>query len=379
MEQPAAMSSFQFHAASLLVALAGACSASAEPSPSFSPAPATPNQDGSVQISARGQPYVAARPVALEDATPVVRAPARVAFRDGAVSQINLPVPGRVVAVHVKTGDRVAAGDPLITLSSPEAAAARASLAAAQAEAEASKKELARQEQMAASGVGIESERVAAQARMRQIEAELARAQTTAGILGGGGGSTIVLRAPIAGTVIARHATVGSVAQPGGDPLIELGNPSALWVIADVFERELVQVQEGAEADIELSTEGRSVPGRVVTVGSAVSGSTRTAPVYISVDGAAGAASLRAGMFARAAIKTPAGRSIVLPAEAVLVKHGKQTIVYLDAGGGRYAPREVTVGRSVDGKVQVISGLRPGEKVVVKGALLLDGAAEQLL
>src|SRR4029079_11962909 len=99
-------------------------------------------------------------PVAREVPAPVVRAPARIAFRDGALSQINLPVPGRVTAVHVKTGDKVKAGDPLITVTSPEAAAARASFAAAQAEAEAARKEVARQEQMATSGVGIESDRV---------------------------------------------------------------------------------------------------------------------------------------------------------------------------------------------------------------------------
>ncbi|HWU86418.1 MAG TPA: efflux RND transporter periplasmic adaptor subunit [Kofleriaceae bacterium] len=371
------MSFCQFHTAALAVTFATACSASAESTPSFSPALAAPDRDGTVQVSERALPYVVSRPVALEDATPVVRVPARVAFRDGAVSQINLPVPGRVVAVHVKTGDRVAAGDPLITLSSPEAAAARAALTTAQADHDASAAEVARQDRMAAGGVGIESEHAAARARLRQVEAELARAQTTAALLGGAAGPTVVLRAPIAGTVIARRATVGSVAQPGGEPLIELGDPAALWVVAEVFERDLVQVHEGSEVDVELSAEGRAVPGHVVTVGSALTGSMRTAPVYIALDGTA--PSLRAGMFGRAAIKTPAGRSIVLPAEAVLIEGGKRSIVYLDQGGGRFAAREVTVGRSVDGKVQVIAGLRAGDKVVVKGALLLNGAAEQLL
>jgi cobalt-zinc-cadmium efflux system membrane fusion protein len=307
-----------------------------------------------------------------------VRAPARIAFRDGAVSQINLPISGRVTAVHVKTGDKVKAGDPLLTLSSPDAAAARASLAAASAEHEAAKKELARQDQMATTGVGIESERVAAQAKLRQVEAELARAQTTSGMLGGGGGSTIVLRAPIDGTVITRRATVGSVAQPGGDPLIEIGNPTALWVVADVFERDLVQVHEGSDVDVELSTDDKPVHGRVATVGSALTGSMRTAPVYIALDDNA-SKDLRAGMFARATIKAAAGQSIVLPAEAVLIKDGKKYIVYVKQPNEHFAPREVTVGRSVDGTVQVLTGLQPGEQVVVKGALLIDGAAEQLL
>jgi cobalt-zinc-cadmium efflux system membrane fusion protein len=366
---------FQMRAALLCFA---ACSASAEGEPSFSPPPAVTNSDSSVVVGQKSRTYVATQAVAYEASASVVRAPARIAFRDGAVSQINMPVPGRVTAVHVNTGDRVKAGDALITLSSPEAAAARAALAAATAEHDAATKEVARQDQMASSGVGIESERVSAQAKARQSDAELARAQTTAGILGGGGGSTVVLRAPIDGTVITRRATVGSVAESGGEPLIEIGNPSSLWVVADVFERDLVQVHAGAEVDVDVSTDAKPIHGRVASVGSALTGSSRTAPVYIALDDEAHD-SIRAGMFARATIKAPAGQSIVLPAEAVLVKNGKRYIVYVKQGADHFVPREVAVGRSVDGRVQVLTGLSPGDQVVIKGALLIDGAAEQLL
>src|SRR5204863_8540074 len=120
----------------------------------------------------------------------------RMAFRDGAFSQVNLPFAGPVPAVYVKTGDRVKIGAALVAISSPDAAAARAQLAAAAAEHDAATHEFARQDAMATSGVGVESERVAVQAKLRQSEAELARAQTTVAILGGGGGSTVVLRAP---------------------------------------------------------------------------------------------------------------------------------------------------------------------------------------
>jgi cobalt-zinc-cadmium efflux system membrane fusion protein len=361
----------------MLVCLS-ACSGKAESQTTFSPPPSAATQDKTVQISEHSRPYIATSPVALESAAGVVRAPAKVAFRDGAVSQINLPVPGRVTQVHVKTGDRVKAGDPLMTLLSPEAAATRASLSAALAEHDAAKKELERQDQMAKQGVGIESERVAAEARLRQIEAELARAQTTSGMLGGGGGSTIVLRAPIDGTVISRRATVGTVAEPGGDPLIEIGNPNSLWVVAEVFERDLTQVHEGADVDVELSTDDKPVHGRVATVGTALTGSLRTAPVYVALDEGM-MDKIRSGMFARATIKAAVGQSIVLPAESVLIKDGKIFEVFVKTQADRYTPREVTVGRSIDGKVEVLTGLKPGEEVVTKGALLLDSEADQLL
>jgi cobalt-zinc-cadmium efflux system membrane fusion protein len=357
-----------------------ACSPAAGETVAFSPPPSTPRPDGTVRLARESRPYVVTEKVELGAASPVVLAPARIAFRDGAVSQVNLPIAGRVTQVHVKTGDRVRAGDALVTISSPEAAAARAQLAAATAEHDTAVHEVARQDGMAAAGVGVDSERVAAQSRLRQTEAELARARTTAAILGDGDGSTVVLRAPIEGTVIARRATVGGVAQPGGEPLIEIGNPTSLWVVADVFERELAQVQDGAAVDIELPTRPAPAAGRVVSVSSSLTGALRTAPVYIAFDDLAGAgAGVRAGMFARAAIKAPPGKTIVLPAESVLIEDGKTFVVYVRTGEDLFVARKVEVGRSINGRVEILSGLAPGEQVVTRGALLLDGAAEQLL
>jgi cobalt-zinc-cadmium efflux system membrane fusion protein len=375
----------------MVLAACSACAAcssgAAGETVAFSPPTSTARPDGSVRLARQSRPYVSTQKVAFGAAAPVVLAPARVAFRDGAVSQVNLPIAGRVSEIHVATGDRVRPGDPLITIASPEAAATRAQLATAAAEHDAAVRETQRQAAMAQSGVGVDSERAAAQSRLRQTEAELARAQTSAAMLGGGTGSSVVLRAAIAGTVIARHATVGAVAQPGGDPLIEIGDPSALWVIAEVFERELAQVHPGAAVDLELPTRNTTVPGHVASVGSALSGALRTAPVYIALDersesrggGNPGGSELRAGMFARAAIKAPGGRSIALPAEAVLIEDGKTYVVYVRTGDDLFVARKVQVGRSIAGMVEITSGIVEGEDVVIKGALLLDGAAEQLL
>src|SRR5262249_49593603 len=141
-----------------------ACSPAAGETVSFSPPTSTQRPDGSVRLSRQSQPYVVTQKVAVGASTPVVNAPARIAFRDGAVSQVNLPITGRITAIHVKTGDRVKPGDALVTISSPEAAAARAQLASATAEHDAAVQETARQDTMARSGVGVDSERVTAQA-----------------------------------------------------------------------------------------------------------------------------------------------------------------------------------------------------------------------
>src|ERR1043165_488715 len=156
-----------------------ACSPAAGENVSFSPPPSTPRPDGTVRLSRRSTPYVVTEKVERGASSPVVLAPARLAFRDGAISQVATPIVGRVAEIHVKAGDRVKPGDALVTISSPDAAAARAQLAAAAAEHDAAVQEIARQDTMAKSGVGVDSERVATRSRLRQTEAELARAQTT--------------------------------------------------------------------------------------------------------------------------------------------------------------------------------------------------------
>jgi cobalt-zinc-cadmium efflux system membrane fusion protein len=114
-----------------------------------------------------------------------------------------------------------------------------------------------------------------------------------------------------------------------------------------------------------------------MSVGQALTGSLRTAPVYIALD--SDDVTVRAGMFARASISLPATDAIVLPAEAVLIEDGVKTIVYVKKAEGQYVARSVEVGPSIGGKVQILSGLVAGDEVVTTGALLLDGAAEQLL
>jgi cobalt-zinc-cadmium efflux system membrane fusion protein len=84
-------------------------------------------------------------------------------------------------------------------------------------------------------------------------------------------------------------------------------------------------------------------------------------------------------MFARADIKAPEATSIVIPSEAVLIEDGKIYVVYVKTGEDLFVARKVELGPSINGKVEVLRGVVEGEQIVVKGALLLDGAAEQLL
>jgi len=229
---------------------------------------------------------------------------------------------------------------------------------------------------MMQAGVGIERERVEAQARLSEAQAEVERAEATAGLIGEGHGATLVMRSPIAGSVLGVRASVGSAVEPGGDPLIEIGDPSATWIVADVPARDVVTVAEGDAAELEFGASPAPLAGRVVSVGSVVSDALRTASVRVVLD--APPPGLRPGTFGRARIKTRV-RATTLPSEAVLIRGGTETVVYVATADDTFERRSVVVGKPIDGRVQVVSGLGPGDRVVVSGALLLDGAAEQLL
>ena len=370
----------------VLALLAAACvygvraATTAPPEPVQRPSAASASEtleDGTVKLSPGSQSFVEVQPVGGVGGGSTVTSPARVDFRDGAVAQVGVPLAGRVVTVHVKVGDYVRQGDALLTLDCPEAASTRAGVQQTQATLHEARATLDRQTRMMAEGVGVERERIAAETRVSELEAELARQQASAAFVGGGTGTSVVVKAPISGTIITRKASPGFTVQPGGDPSVEIGDPSAVWVVADVFERDLQLVKDAARAQVWLESVDGVLDGHVVSVGTVVAAGLRTAPVRIAIEGKGRV--LRPGMFGKVSIDS-ATSNMSLPTEAVLVRDGKESVVFVEMGPLTYARRTVVVAQHVgDGRVQIISGLRPGEKVVVKGALLLDGAADLLL
>ncbi|PYT06419.1 MAG: efflux RND transporter periplasmic adaptor subunit [Acidobacteria bacterium] len=382
---PAAMRNIKLLLGTLLVAapLVGCSVTRGGPSPlSPSDPPSEPYSeraapgDNFVHVPQASLKFLTVEAVEGRENSLTIRVPARAAFRDGALSEVGPPLAGRVVTVRVKSGDHVRIGEPLVTLACPEGATARTALATARASLKEARAALDRETRMIEEGVGTEREKLEAELRFASAQSEVDRAQATSSIIGAGEGAEVVVRSPIAGSVLTIKASSGAAVEPGGEPLVEIGDPSALWIVADVSERELPLVREGTGALVELSSVPALLRARVVSVGTAVSNGLRTAPVRIELEEKP--AGLRPGMFGRVRIES-AAVGPTLPTEAVLIKDGKDSVVYVAKDALTFERRAVVVGQSIEGRVQVISGLSRGERVVVRGALLLDGAAEQLL
>jgi len=333
--------------------------------------------DGTIKLTEAQKKFLAVEEVVASGRDDALALPGRVTFRPQAQFAVGAPIAGRVSAVLVRAGEVVKAGAPLLHIDSADAAAARAALEQAKARLVSAENLHRRQAEMVERGVGLEFERQEAEARLREARAEYARAQQSVSLIGAGQGSRYAVRAPANGTVMAIRAAVGATVSPGGDPLLELGDPTQLLVVAQVPESDLHRVAQGREAEVELPALSTRLPARVESFSPRVDPESRRAQIYLTLAGRA--EGLRPGMLVQVTLHVATADGILVPVTAVLIKEGKRRVVYVEQADGAFRLREVQTGRNQNGSIVILQGLRAGERVVVRGALLLDTQAEQLL
>jgi cobalt-zinc-cadmium efflux system membrane fusion protein len=204
-------------------------------------------------------------------------------------------------------------------------------------------------------------------------EAEAARS-VAAGALkpfaGSEGATGLVLRAPVAGTVIDRDVVLGQLAEPA-KTLFKIGDLSKLWLVAHVFERDAVRVHVGAVGSATFAAlPGKTVEGKIIWIGSQVETTSRTVPVRLEVPNADGV--LRPGMSANVSIPVgeTGGQVVAVPIAAVQ-RVGDSWAVFVPKGPGVFEAKPVGRGRDLGGEVEILSGLAAGTEVVVDGAFLL--------
>jgi len=329
------------------------------------------------EVRAVQKQFLTVEAVAAGQGGEVLALPGRVTFRPQAHAAIGATAAGRVAALMVRPGETVKAGAPLFAIDSADAAGARATLDQATTRLATAESVYKRNVEMTERGVGLQVERQEAEARLKEARAEYERARSAVNLIGAGQGSRITVKAPADGVVMAIRAAVGATVAPGGEALVELGDPSRLQVVAQVLESDLRRVAVGQEAEVELPALATRAAARVETFSPRVDADSRRTEVYLAfvkpVDG------LRAGMLAQVALRVGAGGGLAVPVSAVLIKEGKRRVVYVERPDGTFEARDVKTGTNRDGRVTILHGLEPGERIVVRGALLLDTQAEQLL
>jgi len=299
--------------------------------------------------SVRVQPIVSKAHLATEEVVGTVRAKLH--------ATLEAKVAGRIEQMPVVAGQAVKAGELIAVLDVREI---QAKLDQAKAMLDQAKRDHDRFAVLLQQKAVTQAEYDGMDARFRVAEGSVLEAETMMGYAR--------VTAPFDGVVSRKFADVGDLATPGR-PLVEIEDPKALRLEADIPEALIGHVQPGAKLAIRISTVKEAIEGMVSEISPAADPNSRTFRVKFELPDAPG---LRLGLFGRVAI--PLGEVALprVPASA-LVQRGQMEMVFIVADQ-KAQMRLVKSGKHYDDEVELVSGVDPGEQVVVEGAaILLDG------
>ncbi|MDR3298659.1 MAG: efflux RND transporter periplasmic adaptor subunit, partial [Candidatus Accumulibacter sp.] len=292
-----------------------------------------------------------------------VRAVGRVEPDERRVYAISPKFEGYIERLHVNvTGQPVSKGQPLFEVYSPELVSA--------------------QREYAIAAQGVETLRDAGeqvQASMRQLaESSLLRLknwdisaeQIKSLARSGAAKRTLTFRSPVAGVVTEKKALQGMRFMPG-EELYQVADLSSVWVVADVFEQDIGLVTAGASAKVHVNAYPDKVfEGKVSYVYPTLNDATRTVPVRVELSNPG--LLLKPAMFAQVALSADVRAEAVTVPVSAIIDSGTRQIAIVQAGEGRFEPREVKLGARDDTRVEILDGVKEGEQVVVAANFLID-------
>jgi RND family efflux transporter MFP subunit len=298
--------------------------------------------------------------------------PARVMFDEARTSRLGSPLAGRVTAVVVERGQRVASGASLFTVSSPSLAELHTELAKTTAQRTTSHTNLDRVQALVDAGSLPAKELVTAKqdATEADLAVKLAEQKLAALRVTGGGDTSFTVTAPRAGVVVEKAVNPGQLVDPSNGSLMAVADLSDVWVVADLFESDVGALSAGARARV--SFPGGAAGERDATIeqiSAVVDPDRHTVPVRLRLPNPDGA--LRPNAYATIRLFDPTPAAVTLPSSAVL-SDGAKSYVYRKEPDGALRRRDITVGASSSGAVPVLDGLAATDQVVLSGAILLD-------
>lgn len=359
-----------------------ACGRGQEPAQSNA---ATPTPSTGVSSNGHAGPRIETAIVEPSQVKPELVLAGKIAYGEDRYSKISSPLQGRVIEVRAHLGDRVKAGDTLLVIDSPDITAAYSDFVkeASELQYDTRAYELAKDlyENKAIPQKDLkqaENDLIKARAEFRRAKERLLSLRVPAGELEKPLAqqritSRFEMKSPLSGTVVERAVTPGQ--SVGGDPdqvLFTVADLDKLQVVADVYERDLalVKVKQAGRVTVEAYPDV-SFPALVASIGDVVDPSTRTIKVRAWVNNED--RRLKPEMFARLRLDVgDAASFLTVPKEAVLEVDGKQ-FVYVEESPGRYVKQEVKVVNVSPEYFRVLQGLTPGQRIVVKGAVLIKG------
>jgi cobalt-zinc-cadmium efflux system membrane fusion protein len=308
----------------------------------------------------------------------------RLVWDEDATVRVFTPFAGIVRKLFVEVNQPVTNGMALAEIQSPDFGQAQAEARKAESEFRRAERAYNRVRDLFEHGAAPHKDMESAEADYASAQAERDRAHARLAIYGATATSEnqdFLLPSPLNGVVVERNVTPGQEVRPDQmlanmpqftAPLFVITDPSRLWIQIDATEADLPHLRPGREfAFITRAFPGQTFMGRVDTVSEFIDPATRTIKVRGSFDNSRRL--LKAEMFISVNLPDGEAPGASVPSKAVFLK-GEKHYVFVEEQAGQFARHEVSVGAEQNGRMLVLAGLQPGQRVVTDGCLLLQQA-----
>jgi membrane fusion protein, heavy metal efflux system len=300
--------------------------------------------------------------------------PAVVEANPAHLIKVAPPLAGRVTQLKVTLGEQVKAGQPLFVIDSPDLAAAYSDYDRAKALLALAQKN--RDRQRGLSKIGGAAEKDTQQADTDYVTAEVEEQRATAHLKQIGidpetssKSRTVTVVAPMDGSVTDLGVAPGQYWNDSTQALMTIADLSSVWVTASVPEKDIALIAKGQAVDVRLVAYADEVRhGTVLFVSDVLDTDTRRTRVRIAFDNPDGR--LRPGMFATATFHAQTTTFAIAPTSALVLKDDA-TQVYVETAPWRFEPRSVDIAFQQGEQAFIANGLKAGDRVVVKGGVLL--------
>lgn len=305
-----------------------------------------------------------------------------VAYNSFHTTPVITQVSGPVSRIVVVPGERVTKGDPMLYVASPDYSQLRTNFLKARDAYALAQKAKARAQDLYDHHAIAQQALEQAQSTEVQAQGDLASAQAALKVMGITDPDALVnappsfevpLKAPIGGVVVEQDVSVGQLIQPGSTQCFMVSDLSNVWVLVNVYQRDLPYVRVGDSVTIQTDAYPEVFHGRISYVAPSLDPNTRTLQARIETNNPGD--KLKKDMYVVATVKAGAIRNaIALPDAAVLRDTENQPFVYIGTSSNQFGRRTVTLGESTNGQTEITSGLSAGDRVIGNGSLFLQFA-----
>lgn len=305
-----------------------------------------------------------------------------VAYNSFRTTPVITQVSGPVSRVVVVPGQKVNKGEPMLYVASPDYSQLRTNYLKAKEAYALAQKAYARARDLYDHKAIAEQNLEQAQTAQIQANGDLAAAQAALKVMGITDPDALVqappsfevpVRAPISGEVVEQNVSAGQLVQPGTTQCFMISDTGSVWVLVNVYQKDLPYVRVGNTVTIQTDTYPGVFHGRISYIAAALDPNTRTLQARIETNNPG--KKLKKDMYVVATVNAGTiPNAIALPDAAVLRDSENQPFVYAAAGSNQFGRRAVTLGESLNGQTEITSGLKAGDQVIGNGGLFVQFA-----